>query len=311
MHIEKVTIRHVGVWTGAKHLTVVESLLRLFPLHTSRPPAPRSLGRPLRDSFTTRRVADQAHLPWFSTLAMCTHGARMQAGAMPLLPLSSYRCPQPPPASRRSRDAAARRRLAGRRPEQRLCQPPPCSQRGTGAPGQPIRRSSRPHERQQHAGASHGRELQSSGCRSDICEDMATIAALRQRRAALGPFTGHVVTAGGMSENLARDYGQSAIYQCCLSSPSRRRHPPGLAPAPPPPFPPGVFPNRAALLVARDAWCADPTAAAAIYGPIRLWDISQVTDLSYVFCALSARGPRTAAATRPAAASTAILAAGT
>ena len=48
-----------------------------------------------------------------------------------------------------------------------------------------------------------------------------------------------------------------------------------------------VFANRAALLVARDAWCADPTAAAAIYGPINLWDISQVTDLSYVFCAWS------------------------
>ena len=48
-----------------------------------------------------------------------------------------------------------------------------------------------------------------------------------------------------------------------------------------------VFPNRAALLVARDAWCADPTAAAAIYGPINLWDISQVTDLSYVFSAAS------------------------
>ena len=48
-----------------------------------------------------------------------------------------------------------------------------------------------------------------------------------------------------------------------------------------------VFANRAALLVARDAWCADPTAAAAIYGPINLWDISQVTDLSYVFCACS------------------------
>ena len=46
-----------------------------------------------------------------------------------------------------------------------------------------------------------------------------------------------------------------------------------------------VFTNRAALLVARDAWCADPTAAAAIYGPISLWDISQVTDLSWVFCA--------------------------
>ena len=44
-----------------------------------------------------------------------------------------------------------------------------------------------------------------------------------------------------------------------------------------------VFANRAALLVARDAWCADPTAAAAIYGPISLWDISQVTDLSWLF----------------------------
>ena len=48
-----------------------------------------------------------------------------------------------------------------------------------------------------------------------------------------------------------------------------------------------VFPNRTALLVARDAWCADPTAAAAIYGPINSWDISQVTDLSFVFCARS------------------------
>ena len=46
-----------------------------------------------------------------------------------------------------------------------------------------------------------------------------------------------------------------------------------------------VFTNRTALLVARDAWCADPTAAAAIYGPIALWDISQVTDLSFLFCA--------------------------
>ena len=54
-----------------------------------------------------------------------------------------------------------------------------------------------------------------------------------------------------------------------------------------------VFANRAALLVARDAWCADPTAAAAIYGPINLWDISQVTDLSYVFCARSDSSWRT------------------
>ena len=55
-----------------------------------------------------------------------------------------------------------------------------------------------------------------------------------------------------------------------------------------------VFANRAALLVARDAWCADPTAAAAIYGPISSWNISQVTDLSYVFCARSDPGGRNA-----------------
>ena len=34
-----------------------------------------------------------------------------------------------------------------------------------------------PHEQQQHTGASHGRELQSSGCRSDFAGTLATIAA--------------------------------------------------------------------------------------------------------------------------------------
>ena len=48
-----------------------------------------------------------------------------------------------------------------------------------------------------------------------------------------------------------------------------------------------VFTNKAALQTAVRAWCANPAAAAAIYGPINLWDISQVTDLSYVFCARS------------------------
>ena len=53
-----------------------------------------------------------------------------------------------------------------------------------------------------------------------------------------------------------------------------------------PPTAPGanVFADRAALLAARDAWCADPTAAALTYGPIGLWDVSNVTDLSFVFC---------------------------
>ena len=38
------------------------------------------------------------------------------------------------------------------------------------------------------------------------------------------------------------------------------------------------FADRASLLVARDAWCADATAAAATYGPIGEWDVSEVTD---------------------------------
>ena len=44
-----------------------------------------------------------------------------------------------------------------------------------------------------------------------------------------------------------------------------------------------VFANKAALQTAVRAWCANPTAAAATYGPINLWNISQVTDLSYLF----------------------------
>ena len=46
-----------------------------------------------------------------------------------------------------------------------------------------------------------------------------------------------------------------------------------------------AFANRSDLLAARDAWCFHPTTAASAYGPINLWDISAVTDLSYIFCA--------------------------
>lgn len=46
-----------------------------------------------------------------------------------------------------------------------------------------------------------------------------------------------------------------------------------------------AFDNRTALLSARDAWCSDRTAAEATYGPIGDWDVSKITDLSYVFCA--------------------------
>ena len=131
-----------------------------------------------------------------------------------------------------------------------------------------------PHKTKEDARASHGRELQSSGCRSDICGDGGNdcCAPGSDRRSCR--FQGYVVTAGGTSSrgDCLRLYGQSAIYQCCPASPP-----------PPPPGQNNVFANRAALLVARDAWCADPTAAAAIYGPINLWDISQVTDLSGLF----------------------------
>jgi hypothetical protein len=45
------------------------------------------------------------------------------------------------------------------------------------------------------------------------------------------------------------------------------------------------FADRAALLVARDAWCANSTAATMQYGAIGTWDVSAVVDLSFVFCA--------------------------
>ena len=48
-----------------------------------------------------------------------------------------------------------------------------------------------------------------------------------------------------------------------------------------------IFTSRAALLGARDAWCADPAAAAVTYGHITEWGVSQITDMSYLFCALS------------------------
>ena len=50
---------------------------------------------------------------------------------------------------------------------------------------------------------------------------------------------------------------------------------------------PHSFPDRAALLVGRDAWCANITATTLAYGHISSWNISRVDDLSYVFCASS------------------------
>ena len=70
---------------------------------------------------------------------------------------------------------------------------------------------------------------------------------------------------------------------------------PSLPPSPPPPSPPPPnyphaldrhhFPNRSALLAARDAWCDNSEAAKEVFGQIRHWDVSAVTDLSWAFCA--------------------------
>ena len=42
------------------------------------------------------------------------------------------------------------------------------------------------------------------------------------------------------------------------------------------------------IYTARDAWLANPTAAEATYGHISTWETGGVTDMSYLFCALSA-----------------------
>jgi len=45
------------------------------------------------------------------------------------------------------------------------------------------------------------------------------------------------------------------------------------------------FNDRASLLTARSVWCADPAAARATYGEIGTWDVSRVSDMSFLFCA--------------------------
>ena len=50
------------------------------------------------------------------------------------------------------------------------------------------------------------------------------------------------------------------------------------------------FTSRAALLTARDAWCANRTDGATTFGPIEDWDVTRVRDLSYLFCAKAMSG---------------------
>ena len=51
-----------------------------------------------------------------------------------------------------------------------------------------------------------------------------------------------------------------------------------------------VFANRDELLLARNAWCANSTAATAVFGGIGTWDVSRVTSLAYLFCTYSNLG---------------------
>ena len=45
-----------------------------------------------------------------------------------------------------------------------------------------------------------------------------------------------------------------------------------------------VFTAKTSLKTAVDLWVSDPTAAAATYGDINTWDVSQITDFDYLFC---------------------------
>ena len=74
--------------------------------------------------------------------------------------------------------------------------------------------------------------------------------------------------------------------------------PPSLSPPPlpPPSLPPptsrrrllkGVFTSKASLKTAVHAYNANPTAVIATYGPIAEWDVSKITDMSYLFHGLT------------------------
>eukprot|EP00964_Phaeocystis_antarctica_P002111 scaffold1105_cov54-Phaeocystis_antarctica.AAC.5 len=47
--------------------------------------------------------------------------------------------------------------------------------------------------------------------------------------------------------------------------------------------PPGTFTNTASLKTAVQAYNVDPAAATAEYGPLASWDVSAITDMSYLF----------------------------
>ena len=45
-----------------------------------------------------------------------------------------------------------------------------------------------------------------------------------------------------------------------------------------------TFTDHDSLKTARDAWCTNSVAATTTYGHINTWDVSQVTDFSFMFC---------------------------
>merc|ERR1740139_466145 len=67
------------------------------------------------------------------------------------------------------------------------------------------------------------------------------------------------------------------------SPPSPPSPPPSPPPPPPPSPPPGTFTTKASLRTAVQAYNTDPADAIATYGPIADWDVSAITDMSYLF----------------------------
>ena len=43
--------------------------------------------------------------------------------------------------------------------------------------------------------------------------------------------------------------------------------------------------SDADIKIAAKAWCEDAEAAREVYGPISIWNTSEVTDMSDLFCA--------------------------
>ena len=56
-----------------------------------------------------------------------------------------------------------------------------------------------------------------------------------------------------------------------------------ISPPSPPPPSPGIFTTKYSLQSAVRAYDSNPTAAIATNGPIANWDVSAITDMSYLF----------------------------